>query len=62
MNLQAVEKLEVQDGDIVILRATDVNSEELTKLFSELRRIKRASKKAIEFVVFSNDWAKLINV
>ena len=66
MNLQKIQRLECNDGDVVLLRATDVNGDQLTQLFIELAKIKRRQKseshKQINYIVLSNEWTKLINV
>ena len=66
MNLQKIQRLECNDGDVIILRRTDVNGEQLTQLFIELAKIKQKQKansnKDINYIVLSNQWTKLINV
>lgn len=62
MQLQRIERLDIQEGDIIIVKATDVNNDQLAKLFQQLHEIKSKHKKDVNFIVLTNEWSKLIDV
>ena len=62
MNLEAVERLDLQDGDVVILKVSDVKSQQTEILFKQIRQIKTKLTKNVQFLIFTNDWSKLIEV